>query len=203
MAWRFRAFILVLAVMMAALLATMPIGIDAQLILALSCIALMLALWWAPREGLPKHIFLALGTFVVLRYVYWRTTTTLPPFGATFDFGFGLMLYLAEMYCVLVLALSLFITADPVPPRSAPKVSDSRLPTVDVFVPCYDEAPELLAATLAAARSIDYPPEKLTVYLLDDGGTDAKINAEDPRIALPAQRRRATLQALAESLGVR
>jgi len=203
MAWRFRAFVLLAAILLAGVLATMPIGIDAQLILALSCIAVMLALWWASREGLPKHIFLALGTFVVMRYVYWRTTTTLPPFGDTIDFSFALMLYLAEMYCVLVLAMSLFITADPVPARNAPKVADNRLPTVDVFVPCYDEAPELLAATLAAAKSIDYPPEKLTVYLLDDGGTDAKINSADPRIALPAQRRRATLEALAASLDVR
>jgi cellulose synthase (UDP-forming) len=199
----FRTLILIAAVLMTAVLATLPIGIDAQLVLGLSCIAAMLVISWAPHEGLPKHVFLALGSFVVLRYVYWRTTTTLPPFGLSFDFAFGLMLYVAEMYCVLVLALSLFITADPVPPRDAPKVADDRLPTVDVFVPTYNESPELLAATLAAVKSLDYPPDKLTVYLLDDGGTDAKVNSADQRISLPAQRRRAALKALADSLDVR
>ena len=183
--------------------ATLPIGIDAQLLLGLSCIAGMLILWWAPREGVFKHIFLALGTFVVLRYVYWRTTTTLPPIGLTFDFAFGLLLYGAEIYCVLVLALSLFITADPVPPRDAPGFEDDELPTVDIFVPSYNEDADLLASTLAAAKSLDYPPEKLNVFLLDDGGTDAKVGSTDLRVALPAQRRRASLQALAERLGVK
>jgi cellulose synthase (UDP-forming) len=186
-----------------ALFATLPIGIDAQLLLALSCIAAMLVLWWAPREGLPKHIFLALGTFVVLRYVYWRTTTTLPPAGLSLDFAFGLLLYGAEMYCVLVLTLSLFIIADPVPPRHATKFDDAQLPTVDIFVPSYNEEPDLLAATLAAAKALDYPSDKLTVFLLDDGGTDAKVNSTDPRVSLPAQRRRATLSQLSEKLDVK
>jgi cellulose synthase (UDP-forming) len=203
MAGFFRALGWVVTAALGALLATLPIGIDAQLLLGLSCIGGMLILWWAPREGLPKHTFLALGTFVILRYVYWRTTTTLPPAGLTFDFVFGLLLYGAEMYCVLVLALSLFIIADPVPSRDAPKFDDDRLPTVDIFVPSYNEEPDLLAATLAAAKALDYPKEKLTVFLLDDGGTDAKVNSSDPKVALLAQRRRATLKALAERLDVR
>jgi cellulose synthase (UDP-forming) len=200
---RLRALGWIATALMGALFGTLPIGIDAQFLLGVSCIAGMLILWWAPREGVFKHIFLALGTFVVLRYVYWRTTTTLPPIGVTFDFACGLLLYMAEMYCVLVLALSLFITADPVPPRDAPKFEDDALPTVDIFVPSYNEDADLLASTLAAAKSLDYPGEKLTVFLLDDGGTDAKVNSTDPRVALPAQRRRATLQALAERLDVR
>ena len=184
-------------------LATLPIGIDAQLMVALACVGSMLLLWHAPRRGIFKHVFLALGTFVVLRYVYWRTTSTLPPLSSPVDFGFGLALYLAEMYCVLVLAMSLFIIADPVERGDAPAVADDDLPTVDVFVPSYNEDAELLAGTLAAAKSMDYPPDKLTVYLLDDGGTDAKCNHKDPRISLPAQKRRATLRALAERLECR
>jgi cellulose synthase (UDP-forming) len=185
------------------MLATLPIGIDAQLMVALACIGAMLMLWHAPRRGVAKHVFLALGTFVVLRYVYWRTTSTLPPLSTPVDFAFGLTLYLAEMYCVVVLAMSLFIIADPVE-RDDPPISDEDdLPTVDVFVPSYNEDAELLASTLAAAKSMDYPADKLRVYLLDDGGTDAKVNAADPRVALPAQRRRATLKALAERLDCR
>ena len=181
---------------------SLPVGINAQFLLGVSCIAAMLMLWFVPRQGLAKHVFLALGTFVVLRYVYWRTTTTLPPFGLTADFVFGFILYLAEMYCVFVLSLSLFIIADPVEPRDAPEVDDSELPTVDVFVPSYNEGVDLLTSTLAAAKSMDYPPEKLRIFLLDDGGTDAKCNATDPRTALPAQRRRATLMTLCERLDV-
>jgi len=102
------------------LLATLPIGIDAQLAVALACIGAMVLLWHAPRRGLCRHAFLALGTFVVLRYVYWRTTSTLPPLSSPVDFAFGLTLYLAEMYCVIVLAMSLFIIADPVERNDSP-----------------------------------------------------------------------------------
>ena len=128
-------------------LASLPIGLDAQLLLGISCIAGMGLLLFSARDGLPKHIFLALGTFVVLRYVYWRTSSTLPPVGLTGDFIFGFVLYLAEMYCVFVLALSLFIMADPVPSRSAPQMTDGDLPNVDVFVPSYNEDASLLYST--------------------------------------------------------
>ena len=77
------------------------------------------------------------------------------------------------------------------------------LPSVDIFVPSYNEEPDLLAATLAAAKALDYPADKLTVFLLDDGGTDAKVHSQDPRVSIPAQRRRATLMALTERLDVR
>jgi cellulose synthase (UDP-forming) len=34
--------------------------------------------------------------------------------------------------------------------------------------------------TLAAAKSMAYPKDKLNIYLLDDGGTDAKRNSQEP-----------------------
>jgi cellulose synthase (UDP-forming) len=84
------------------------------------------------------------------------------------------------MYCLLMLAISFFMLADPLK-RVAPKVrSLEELPTVDVFIPTYNEDPELLAATLAAAKSMIYPRDKLSVWLLDDGGTEAKRTHKDP-----------------------
>ncbi len=191
------------AVGLAVAMASLPIGIDAQLLLGLTCIGGMLLIRLLPRGNLSKHLFLALGTFVVMRYVFWRTTSTLPPAGFTADFGFGLLLYAAEMYCVLVLALSLFIISDPEPSRAAPQVPDADLPTVDVFVPSYNEDADLLASTLTAAKAMDYPAAKLVVYLLDDGGTDAKLTSSDPGAALAAARRRPSLQELSGKLGVR
>ncbi len=69
-----------------------------------------------------------------------------------------------------------------------------RLPAVDVFVPTYNEDADLLANTLAAAKGMDYPADKLTVWLLDDGGTDAEAQApQAPRSAAPPERRHAEL----------
>ena len=63
----------------------------------------------------------------------------------------------------------------------APPIPDERYPTVDVFVPSYNEDAQLLATTLAAAKAMDYPADQLTVWLLDDGGTDEKCIVDDPR----------------------
>ena len=76
------------------------------------------------------------------------------------------------------------------------------MPTVDVFVPSYNEDRDLLARTLAAAKGINYPPDKLTVFLLDDGGTEQKRNSSRLAAATEAQHRHADLQRLCEQLGV-
>jgi cellulose synthase (UDP-forming) len=57
--------------------------------------------------------------------------------------------------------------------------------TVDIFVTCYNEPPELVEQTTRAALAIDYPAAKLRVYVLDDGNSPEmramtqKIGLED------------------------
>ena len=43
--------------------------------------------------------------------------------------------------------------------------------TVDVFVTCCGESPQLVEQTTRAALAIDYPATKLRVYILDDGNS--------------------------------
>lgn len=43
--------------------------------------------------------------------------------------------------------------------------------TVDVFITCYNEPPEIVEKTARAALATDYPPTKLRVYVLDDGNS--------------------------------
>jgi cellulose synthase (UDP-forming) len=68
-------------------------------------------------DGAGRMVALAFGTAIVMRYVYWRTTSTLPPMSQPENFVPGLMVYLAEMYSVAMLALSLFVVATPLRPR--------------------------------------------------------------------------------------
>src|SRR5690606_18321665 len=106
------------------------------------------------------------------------------------DFIPGLVLYLAEMYCIMMLFLSLFVVIRPLPQRPSIRLRpDDPIPFVDVFIPSYNEEYELLAGTLAAAKAMDYPEDRFTVWLLDDGATDAKRNSDDPDSAAAAQDR--------------
>ncbi|MFN6461064.1 MAG: glycosyltransferase [Nostoc sp. DedVER02] len=52
-----------------------------------------------------------------------------------------------------------------------PPLPRSDWPTVDVFVTCYNEPPEIVEETAKAALAMDYPPTKLRVFILDDGNS--------------------------------
>ncbi|MBL8576473.1 MAG: UDP-forming cellulose synthase catalytic subunit [Mesorhizobium sp.] len=192
-----------LASAMVIMLITLPISLETQLVAGMSVLFAMMILKLLRPDGIWRLIALAFGTAIVMRYVYWRSTSTLPPLNQPENFIPGFLLYLAEMYSVLMLALSLFVVAQPLAPRPARvRSADDDLPSVDVFIPTYNEEPELLANTMAAAKAMDYPPDKLTVWLLDDGGTLQKRNSEKIGEANAAERRHAELQKLAADLGV-
>lgn len=180
----------------------LPLSLQAQLVLSLAALGVMFFGMTRPENTVFRFITFVFCAVLALRYAFWRTTETLPSISDPLDFIPGLLLYIAEMYCLLMLAISFFMLADPLK-RVAPKVrSLEELPTVDVLIPTYNEDPELLAATLAAAKSMIYPRDKLTIWLLDDGGTDAKRTHKDPAQALAATRRHEQLKALCKAMGV-
>lgn len=184
-------------------LVSLPINSGAQLAASLTALGSMMLLKRFRPDGAWRLIALSFGTAIVMRYVFWRTTSTLPPSTELQNYIPGLMLYVAEMYSVMMLALSLFVVARPLPPRSSPKVAEEDLPTVDVFIPTYNEDPHLLVNTLAAAQGMDYPREKFTVWLLDDGGTEQKRNSSKLLEATTAERRHDELKRICEQFGAR
>ncbi|MEA3537209.1 UDP-forming cellulose synthase catalytic subunit [Rhizobium sp. CC-YZS058] len=184
-------------------LVTLPVSVSTHLVAAFLCMALLAVLKVFDKTGRWRLIGLGFGTAIVLRYVYWRTTNTLPPLSQLENFIPGFLLYLVEMYSVAMLALSLFLVSMPLPEKQkrAPQPTGS-LPKVDVFVPTYNEDAQLLANTLAAAKNMDYPADKLTIWLLDDGSTVQKRSVNDVPSAKAAERRHAELTKLAADLGV-
>ncbi|KKB07372.1 UDP-forming cellulose synthase catalytic subunit [Devosia chinhatensis] len=185
-------------------LLTIPVSLQVHLVMAALLILLMAVIKLLRLEGNWRLLLLALGTIIVLRYAYWRTTSTLPPVTQLADFIPGLILYLAEMYCILMLFLSLFVVIKPIPPRPSMRLApDEAVPHVDVFIPTYNEDYALLAGTLAAAKAMDYPADRFTVWLLDDGGTEAKRNDPDPDNAAEALDRYNQLRQLCDELGCR
>ncbi len=184
------------------LIITLPVSLQTHLIATAISLGLLATIKTLNGKGAWRLIGLGFGTAIVLRYVYWRTTSTLPPVNQLENFIPGFLLYLAEMYSVMMLALSLVIVSMPLPSRKTRPGSAGYVPTVDVFVPTYNEDAELLANTLAAAKNMDYPADRFTVWLLDDGGTLQKRNAPNILEAQAAARRHAELQRLCADLGV-
>ena len=107
------------------------------------------------------------------RYLYWRLTMTLSP-ELSADVIFGGLLLLAEIYAFVMLLLGYFQSLHPLDRKPVPLPDDPRRwPTVDVYIPTYNEPLSVVRATVLAAKRIDWPADKLRVYILDDGRRDA------------------------------
>ena len=110
------------------------------------------------------------------RYAYWRIFTV----GQTLvspnqkvgviNTIFMLILLSAESYAFVILFLGYIQTIRPLrrPPYPMPK-DLTDWPHVDVLIPTYNEPLSVVRSTAFAAMNIDYPHDKMHVYVLDDG----------------------------------
>jgi len=106
---------------------------------------------------------------VSTRYLYWRLTSTVA-FEWTVDTLLASILLFAEIYAYIRLLLGYFQTLEPMRRKPVPLPRDpAHWPTIDVFIPTYNEPLSVVRATVLAARQMDWPSEKLQVYILDDG----------------------------------
>lgn len=172
-----------------------------QISVAVVAMAVFLVLRYFNEQETVRIVFLILAAFLSVDYFYWRTFTTLT-YHDPVSFLFAMLLYFAEVYGFVVYGLSIFVNVDPLDrkPLKLPK-DEALLPTVDVMIPTYNEAPDMVEITLLSALSMEYPKDKLKVYILDDGGTDQRCRSEDPELASAAKRRRLELQSLCQRWG--
>jgi len=111
-----------------------------------------------------------------LRYGWWRVHVLVQYFSdpsndrGVFNAFLLLMLISAEAYTVVIMILGYMQTAWPLHRKPMPMPADvSSWPHVDLLIPTYNEPLSLVRYTALAALNIDYPQEKLHVYILDDG----------------------------------
>lgn len=137
-----------------------------------------LAVWINRRSSryTGTLLLVVLSLFSTGRYAYWRYSETYRHLSAiglsnlSWDVVFPLMLLMAESYAILVLALGYFQSLRPLDryPTPLPRELD-EWPMVDVYVPTYNEPLDVVMPTVLAAMRMDWPPEKICVFILDDG----------------------------------
>lgn len=119
-------------------------------------------------------ILVLIGISIVsaCRYIFWRITQTLD-FDTWLGAVFGYTLLLAELFGFTCLLLGYVQTAWPLQRKFVViDIPVDDWPTVDVFIPTYNESLSVVRLTVLAALTIDWPAEKLRVFLLDDGRRD-------------------------------
>jgi cellulose synthase catalytic subunit (UDP-forming) len=157
---------------------TAVIYLDWQHQLLLAILTSLIALWMN-RSSKSYAITLTLtllSVYSTLRYAFWRVSSTLAwcrdPGGKStgLNIFFVSLLLLAEGYAILVLLLGYIQTLWPLRRAPVPLPDDPNdWPAVDLLIPTLDEPLSMVRFTALAAMNIDWPANKLNVYILDDG----------------------------------
>lgn len=132
-------------------------------------VAYLIGRW---RSRLTLLLLMALSIAFSSRYLYWRFTETLPigPSHTVLDLVLAFGLLAAETYAYLILVLGYFQVMWPLQRRPLPLPDNADLwPMVDIYIPTYNEPLSVVKPTVLAALEMDWPQDRIKVYLLDDG----------------------------------
>ena len=122
-------------------------------------------------KGWIRSIVIIILLALIIRYVLWRSLSTLN-LSNPLDGLFSLSLFILELLVIFSSSLQLFLMLK-VKNRQREAEGLSRQviegkfnPTVDIFIPTYDEPEFILKRTVIGCQAIDYENKK--IYLLDD-----------------------------------
>ncbi len=119
-----------------------------------------------------KFLLAALAVVTSSRYMYWRLTSTME-FDTTLETVLGIGMYGAEAFIWFILLSNFVQNLWPSGRKVAPLPEDvGQWPSVDVYITTYNEPLSVVRPTILAARALDYPADKLNVYVLDDGNRE-------------------------------
>ena len=144
-----------------------------------------------------RALTFVLAAFLATRYILFRAFFTLQvesPIG----FWFGLILFFAELFCLVLYLLNMFVNIEQIS-RKTPDLPE-KLPSIDVFIPTYNEEEEVAYTTALACLNFDYPAHLVNIYILNDGGRLPRLNNPELTEKLIIRHRR--LSELAAQAGV-
>jgi len=148
--------------------ATIPLSTQNQAVLAIAGILAFFVVDRVRNEN-AAIILKLLSLFVSLRYFVWRLTETIE----LQDFAQAALsgaLIFAEFFAGIMLVLSYFQTLHTLQrqPATLPDKPE-EWPSVDVYIPTYNEDLQIVRMTVLACMGLDWPADRLNVYILDDG----------------------------------
>lgn len=162
-------FLIAIALPVLVLVIVAPMSAHNQFIFGLSMIGACLIAHFCSKKHFVSFCIMMVAVVCSTRYMFFRITQTLV-FPSWIDMIFGILLLIAEIYVYMVLLLSFFQLSWSLKRKIVPLPKDTSLwPTVDVYIPTYNESLEVVRDTVLAAQCLEYPKDKIKVYLLDDG----------------------------------
>ena len=156
----FVGFLLAIGFVLYVLCITQPFSLEEQVIFLLILGVIALTLFQA-QTRFTLLMLIVISVIVSSRYVWWRYSETLNPNSYT-SVIFTWLLIIAETYAFIVMLLGYFQVCWVLDrkPASLPKDKE-RWPSVDIFIPTYNEPLDVVKPTVYAALTVDWPKEKL------------------------------------------
>jgi cellulose synthase (UDP-forming) len=146
--------------------------------LVLGIMTVLLAIWMdrSSSSYLVTLTLMLVSMYSTFRYGFWRISYTTKFFldpGNTWSYLDAFFIWIlvgAEVYAFAILFLGYMQTLWPLRRTPVPLPDDTDLwPSVDLLIPTYNEPLSVVRYTALAAMNIDWPADKLNVYILDDG----------------------------------
>lgn len=132
--------------------------------------------WTRRRSG--QRLIVVCTVLLVLRYLHWRfLETVLPADPGTIGGAFVWLVFAIELlawidagilFAFLLSRTNRSLEADWHEDRLR-EADPATLPEIDVFIATYNEPIEVLEKTISGALALDWPKERLNVWVLDDG----------------------------------
>lgn len=170
--WLAGAVVLVFSLIPIYAVVTTPLTLAWQVVFGLGCFWGAVMINRLESRGASLMMML-MSVLVSTRYLYWRLTESMPYGGQTtgwVDLFFATGLIMAEGYAYVVLVLGYFQVAWPLQRKPVPMPrSSATWPTIDVYIPTYNEPLKVVKPTILSAMALDWPADRFNVYVLDDG----------------------------------
>lgn len=132
---------------------------------------LLIVPFLSKKRNTHRAVIAVFTVVIGLRYLIWRLFQTVLPFsGSSGETAWVVFVYVIEILafieiCIFLLIMSKYNNRS----READAYQQNlfRFPSVDVFIPTYNEDINVLEKTILGAKHLDYPCFK--VWVLDDG----------------------------------
>ncbi len=165
------AAVITLGILASLLYVTTPLPWIGQATAAATTLVLLFVITRSDDRRM-KFLLAALAVVTSSRYMYWRLTSTME-FDTTLEAALGIGMYSAEAFIWFILLSNFVQNLWPSARQVVPMPADvHQWPSVDVYITTYNEPLSVVRPTILAARAIDYPADKLNVYVLDDGNRE-------------------------------
>lgn len=139
----------------------------------IAILVLLLSYFISQRKNEYRKYLIYTTAFISCAYILWRITT-IPVNNGFISFILGIVLFLAELIGLISFIdfIFLFTRKYELKKKTLEDYDFGQIPSIDVLICTYNEPLNLLKKTIIGCVNLEYPLDKINIYVCDDGKRD-------------------------------